>query len=110
MSIFAHNFTLRFVLSFTICAALLLLPNVSVLSGASQGPGQVISSSVPPKQKRPEGILPDLETVKSESNMQREAPPPIPSTMRAKRNEGKPWDGRRVGDPETSQRPGTSLT
>ena len=37
--------------------------------------------------------------------MEREAPPPIPSTVRAKRNEGKPWDGRRVGDPGTAQRP-----
>jgi hypothetical protein len=105
MSIFAHNFTLRLVLSFTICAALLLLPNVSVLSGASQGQGPGSSSSVPPQQKRPEGILPDLEEVKRESNVRREAPLPIPSTMRAKRNEGQPWDGRRVGDPGTLQRP-----
>ena len=100
----ARNFTLRLILSFTICASLLLLPGVSLLSEASPGQGQEAADNARPRHKRPEGILPDLEDVKRESNVVREAPPPIPSTVRAKRNEGKPWDGRRVGDPGT-QRP-----
>src|SRR6185436_15150367 len=99
----AQNFTLRLVLSFTICALLLLLPGVSLLSEAS--PGQETPGNARPRQKKPEGILPDLEDVKKESHVEREAPPPIPSTVRARRNEGKPWDGRRVGDPGTQQRP-----
>src|SRR5678816_3076569 len=100
----AQNFTLRIALSFTVCASLLLLPGVSLLSEASsQGQGTVRNAR--PGPKKPEGTLPDLEAVKEESHVEREAPPPIPSTMRAKRNEGKPWDGRRVGDPGTSQRP-----
>jgi YD repeat-containing protein len=101
----AQNFTLRLILSFTLCASLLLLPGVSLLSEASQGQGQSAADNARPRQKRPEGILPDLEDVKNESHVEREAPPPIPSTVRAKRNEGKPWDGRRVGDPGTQQRP-----
>ena len=103
MSKIGRNFTLRLILSFTICASLLWVPGVSLLSEASQGQGP--NRDARPRHKRPEGSLPDLEEVKKESNVQREAPPPIPSTMRAKRNEGKPWDGRRVGDPGTSQRP-----
>ena len=95
----AQNFTLRLTLSFTICAALLLLPGVLLLvSEASQG--QSAGRSARPRHKKPEGTFPDLEEVKNEANVEREAPPPIPSTRRAKRNEGKPWDGRRVGDPE----------
>jgi YD repeat-containing protein len=97
----ARNFTVRITLSFTVCASLLLLPSVSLLSEASS---QAVRN-VRPGRKRPEGTLPDLEEVKKESRLEREALPPIPSTVRAKRNEGKPWDGRRVGDPGTSQRP-----
>jgi YD repeat-containing protein len=97
----AGSFTLRLSLSLTVCASLLLLPNVSHLSQASQG--QSPAQNAGPLHKKPEGTLPDLEVVKNESNVDREAPHPIPSTMRAKRNEGKPWDGRRVGDPETLQ-------
>jgi hypothetical protein len=99
----AQNSTLRTALSFTVCASLLLMPGVSLLSEASQGQGTVRNAR--PGPKKPEGILPDLEDVKNESNVERETPPPIHSTMRAKRNEGKPWDGRRVGDHGTPQRP-----
>ena len=94
----AQNFTLRIILSFTVCAAL-LLPGVPLLvSEASQGPSTAHNAR--PRHKKPEGTFPDLEDVKNESHVEREAPAPIPSTRRAKRNEGKPWDGRRVGDPE----------
>ena len=99
----AQNFTLRLILSFTVCASLLLLPGVSLLSAASQSQGAAGNARQGPK--KPEGVLPDLEDVKNDSKLVREAPPPIPSTVRARRNEGKPWDGRRVGDPGTSQRP-----
>ena len=99
----AQNFTLRLILSFTICASLLLLPGVSLLSEASQGQGA--AGNARPGPKKPEGVLPDLEDVKNDSKLVREAPAPIPSTVRARRNEGKPWDGRRVGDPGTSQGP-----
>jgi len=101
----AQNFTLRLILSFTVCASLLLLPSVSLLSEASQGQSTGVVSNARPRHKKPEGILPDLEDVKNESYVERETPPPIPSTVRARRNEGKPWDGRRVGDPGTQQRP-----
>ena len=101
----AQNFTLRIALSFTVCASLLLLPGVSLLSEASLGQGQSAADNARPGPKKPEGVLPDLEDVKNESHVEREAPSPIPSTVRAKRNEGKPWDGRRVGDPGTQQRP-----
>jgi photosystem II stability/assembly factor-like uncharacterized protein len=97
----AQNFTVRTALSFTVCASLLLLPSVSLLSEASSQAVRNVHSG----RKRPEGTLPDLEDVKKESRLEREALPPIPSTVRAKRNEGKPWDGRRVGDPGTSHRP-----
>ncbi|HKU75499.1 MAG TPA: hypothetical protein VJR02_16420, partial [Pyrinomonadaceae bacterium] len=105
MSKIARNFTLRIILAFTVCASLSLLPGVSLLSEASQGQGQSAGRDTRPRPRKPEGTLPDLEDVKKESDVKREAPPPIPSTMRAKRNEGKPWDGRRVGDPETPRRP-----
>ncbi|HKU76563.1 MAG TPA: DUF4214 domain-containing protein [Pyrinomonadaceae bacterium] len=105
MSKIARNFTLRLILAFTVCASLLLVPGVSLLSEASQGQGQSAGRDTRPRPRKPEGTLPDLEEVEKESNVEREAPPPIPSTVRAKRNEGKPWDGRRVGDPETPRRP-----
>lgn len=105
MSKIGRNFTLRIILSFIICTSLLLLPGISLLSEASQSQDQGAAHNARPRHKKPEGILPNLEHVKNESNVEREAPPPIPSTMRAKRNEGKPWDGRRVGDPGTQQRP-----
>ena len=70
----AQNFTLRLILSFTICASLLLLPGVSLLSEASQGQGQSAATDARPRHKKPEGILPDLEDVKNESHVEREAP------------------------------------
>ena len=75
----AQNFTLRIILSFTVCASLLLVPGVSLLSEASQGQSDGVRNARP-RHKRPEGIRPNLEEVKNESNVEREAPPPIPST------------------------------
>src|SRR5262245_39709912 len=105
MRYIAQNFTLRFTLSFTICAALLLASGVPLLvSEASQGQGQGHGGRiVPPKHKKLESTLPDLEDVKNESNVEREAPPPIHSSMRSPKLSEKPWNGRRVGDSETPQ-------
>jgi len=60
----AQNFTLRLILSFTVCTSLLLLPGVSLLSAASQG--QATFRNARPGPKKPEGVLPDLEDVKNE--------------------------------------------
>lgn len=104
MSKIGRNFTLRLILSFTICASLLWVPGVSLLSEASHGQGQSAGRDGRPRPRKPEGTLPDLEEVKKESKVEREAPPPIPSTMRSPKLSEKPWDGRRVGDPETTSR------
>ncbi|HET6977827.1 MAG TPA: DUF4214 domain-containing protein [Pyrinomonadaceae bacterium] len=96
----AQNFTLRITLSFSVCATLLLLPGVPLLvSEASQG--QSAAHSARPRHKKPEGTFPNLEDVKSESSVEREALAPIPSTTRSPKLGEKPWNGRRVGDPET---------
>jgi hypothetical protein len=99
----AQNFTLRLILSFTVCVSLLLLPSVSLLSEASQGQGQGSGRNAPPRPRKPEGTFPDLEDVRNEANVEREAPPPIPSTLRSHKNPERPWNGRRVGDAETLQ-------
>jgi YD repeat-containing protein len=90
-------FTQRSVLALTICAALLLpTPSVSWLSvGAAQNEVR----RTRPRHAQPEGVLPNVEDVKSESQLEREAPSAIPSTIPSRRNSGKPWDGRRVRDP-----------
>ena len=95
----AQRLALRTVIAFTLCIALLPLPGISFLiSGAAQGQREEHKSK--PKPGRPEGELPDLEDIKQESAIEREPAPPIHSTIRSPKNEGKPWDGRRVGDPE----------
>ena len=58
----AQHFTLRITLSFTVCACLLLLPGVSLLSEASQG--QSAARAARPQQTRLEGTWPNLEEVK----------------------------------------------
>ncbi|HEU4836138.1 MAG TPA: DUF4214 domain-containing protein, partial [Pyrinomonadaceae bacterium] len=92
--------SLRIVLILLIGIALLPAPCVSVIVGA-MGQGQSRGPrTAPPRPGKPEGTLPNLEEVKGESTIEREPPAPIPSTIRSPRNSGKPWDGRRVGDPE----------
>ncbi|HET6852593.1 MAG TPA: DUF4214 domain-containing protein, partial [Pyrinomonadaceae bacterium] len=44
--------------------------------------------------------MPNLEAVRSEWQVQREPAVPVPSSIRSPKNTGRPWDGRRVGDPE----------
>jgi hypothetical protein len=92
--------SLRIALVLLIGIALLQAPFVSILVGA-MGQGQSNRRpSPPPRPGKPEGTFPDLNDVKNESSLEREPPAPIPSTIRSRRNSGKPWDGRRVGDPE----------
>jgi hypothetical protein len=89
-----------------ICAVLLPVPYSSLLrSVIAQGQGRGASRVPPPRPGKPEGTFPDLDTVKSEPQLEREALPPIPSTIRSPKNSGKSWDGRRVGDP-IPQKPG----
>jgi YD repeat-containing protein len=95
----AHRSTLRIVLALGVCAVLLSLSSVPLpRTGVAQG--QRDESKGKPKLSKPEGVLPDFDEIKQESGVERLAPPPVPSTMRSRKNSGKPWDGRRVGDPE----------
>ena len=95
----AQRLTLRTAIALTICIALLPIPSVSLLiTGAAQGQREERKGK--PKPGKPEGVWPDLEEVKQQKQIEHEVPPPIPSTIRSPRNDGKPWDGRRVGDPE----------
>ena len=80
----AKVFTVRITLSLTICTSL-LMPGVSLpVSEAAQG--QSGAHPVRSGPNRPEGHFPDLDEIKNESNLEREPPAPIPSTIRAKRN------------------------
>ena len=95
-----RRFSLQTGLAFVISVALLTLPNIPILvSGAAQRKSEALAPKGKPRPGRPEGVLPDLEAIENESGVEREAPPPIPSTIRSQKNSGKPWDGRRVGDP-----------
>jgi YD repeat-containing protein len=95
-----QNCLFRVTLVSTVCIALLPLPGVSqLISGLAQEQSQGETRVARPVPGKPEGTLPNLSDIQAESGLEREAPPPIPSTVRAKKNDGKPWDGRRVGDP-----------
>src|SRR5262245_28547758 len=90
--------SLRPFLALIICLALLPLVDVSLLvSGRAQDLSRRVAHA---RREKPEGALPDLEKVKNESKHEREAPAAIPSTMRSPKLSLKPWNGRRVGDPE----------
>ena len=94
--------SLRIGLILLIGIALLPAPFVSILvSAVGQGRGQDRGRrTAPPRPGKPEGTFPNVEDIQNESRLEREPPAPIPSTIRSQRNSGKPWDGRRVGDPE----------
>src|SRR5215216_6241585 len=97
-----QRFSLRTAIAVTICIALLPLPGISTLvSGAAQGQSQGGSKKGKPQPGKPEGMLPDLEEVKNESQLEREPAPPVPSTIRSPKNPLQPWNGKRVGDPDT---------
>jgi len=89
-------------LAFIVCIALLTLPNIPLLvSGEAQRTDEAPASKGKPRPGKPEGVLPDLEAIKKEPGVAREAPAPIPSTIRSQKNPLQPWNGRRVGDPGT---------
>lgn len=90
----------RTAIALTICVALLPTHHIWLLATeAAQGRPEDSEQRAKPKPGKPEGMLPNLEEMRKEKQLERQAPPPIPSTIRSKRNTGKPWDGRRVGDP-----------
>src|SRR5215212_3195181 len=85
----------------TVCVSLGLIPNIpGFVRGETQGPNQDSDQGARPRRAKPEGTLPNLDAVQTESQSERESPAPVPSSIRSPRNIGKPWDGRRVGDPE----------
>src|SRR5688572_28895061 len=94
-----RHFRLATGLSLTVCTSLLPAPISLSVQGAAQSQNQRADRTGHPRPDKPEGTLPNLDEIKSESQIVREALPPIPSTIRSRKNEGKPWDGRRVGDP-----------
>jgi YD repeat-containing protein len=98
----ALHSSLRIALVFFVGIALLPVPCVSILvSAMGQGQSQDHShANPPPRPGKPEGAFPNVEDMRNESSIEREPAGPIPSTIRSQRNSGKPWDGRRVGDPE----------
>jgi hypothetical protein len=95
----AQRLTLRIALALTVCSALLLVPTGSFLvTGDARYEDE--DRKAKSKPGKLEGTFPNLEDIKNASHIEREASPPIPSTIRSKKNAAKPWDGRRVGDPE----------
>lgn len=92
--------TRRIAIALTLCIALLPTHHIWLLATeAAQGHPEDSEQKAKPKPGKPEGLFPKLDDVRKEKQLKREAPPPVPSTIRSKRNTGKPWDGRRVGDP-----------
>ena len=83
-----------------ICASLLIVP-LLVIEAAQERPRGRVGHAKPGK---PEGVLPNLDEIRNEPPLEREPPPPIPSTIRSPKNAGKPWDGRRVGEPVRTER------
>ena len=99
----ARSSLLRIALVLFVGLALLPVPCLSMLVSAlaqGQSPGRGQGNGPPPRPGKPEGTFPSVDDIQSESLIEREPPPPIPSTVRSQRNSGKPWDGRRVGDPD----------
>ena len=74
----------RISLSITICVCLLLTAvGPLVVSDASQS--RSVDRMGRPKPGKPEGVWPDLDQIRQETQIEREAPPPIPSTIRSPR-------------------------
>jgi len=102
-SVVSCRSALRIAVALTLCVLLLLVQNVSIVVNPASAQGQRQSSNREgrPRPGKPEGDLPDLESVKSESSTEREPAPPVPSTIRSPKVPHEPWNGRRVGDPGT---------
>ena len=106
LRVLAWHSLLRITFAFIISLSLLLpdvyLADVYLLMSAT-AQGREGGGKARPRPGKPEGTFPNLEDVKNESLIEHEPPARIPSTIRSQRNSGKPWDGRRVGDPEPSR-------
>lgn len=51
-----------------------------------------------PKRGKPEATLPNVDTMRTTRQLERELPDPVPSSHRSRKNAERPWDGRRVGE------------
>lgn len=89
---------LRLLVVFIILFALLPVPQILLLVHSQ---GERPEWAGEPRRDKPEGELPNLDDAQNESLLEREPQPPIHSNIRAQKNEGKPWDGQRVGDPDS---------
>lgn len=90
----------RIAIALSVCAALQPISELSLLiTGNAQTPGQGETHAARPKRGRPEGTWTNLDDLKNESQIEREPPAPIHSTMRSAKVPLQPWNGRRVGDP-----------
>jgi hypothetical protein len=101
-SVVAHRSALRIVVALALCLLILLSQDASLLVNGTSAQGQNQSSNRQgrPWAGKPEGNLPGLEEAQTESNVQREAAPPIPSGIRSPKVPHQPWNGKRVGDPD----------
>jgi hypothetical protein len=69
----ARYSSLRIPLALTICIALLLTPSVpSLVSSAAQGQGSDHARQKKPRPGKPKGLLPDLDEIQNESQIERE--------------------------------------
>ena len=96
--------------SFTllIVSSLVIIPSVPLMSwraaatNALQHQNERMGN---PKPGKPDATLPNLDLVRAEKPSVREVPIPIRSTVPSRKNPTVPWDGRRVGDPFTTNEP-----
>jgi YD repeat-containing protein len=91
---------LRIAIALVVGLALLSNPVSIVVLPVAQGQRERPERVGHPRPDKPEGELPNLDDVQNESQMEREPLHPIHSTIRSPRNASKPWDGRRLGDPD----------
>jgi YD repeat-containing protein len=104
-SFLRRRFTFRSVVALTVFGS--FLPFAVGWSTTKAAPGQsVVQRAGRPRPGKPDGNWPNLEEVQRESEgtasgqtgREREAAPPIPSTLRSPKVPLQPWNGRRVGD------------
>ncbi len=98
-----HSSALRLTVGLSLCISL-LFSHTSFWKGSLVTQGQKQKREGHPKPGKPDGVFPDLEDVQREADVEREPAPPIHSTVRSPKNPLNPWNGRRVGDPDTLQR------
>lgn len=92
---------LRYFLVLGTAASFLLLPSAPffIKTTAHTTSAQELQRQAKPEPGPPVGIVPNLDEVRTQRPSIPHAPQPIESTIRSKKNELVPWDGRKVGDP-----------